>query len=56
VVNVATVIATAVNADRHRGILGRFTAEEGTAWTTSLRGLVARSLHGIPSSPTPIRA
>jgi putative transposase len=41
VVNVATVIATGVNADRHREILrvDVFTSEDGAAWTNFLRGL-----------------
>lgn len=49
VVNVATVIATAVNADGRREILGVdvFTAEDGAAWTSFLRGLVARGLSGV---------
>jgi putative transposase len=40
VVNVATVVATAVNADGHREILGLdvFTSEDGAAWTNFLRG------------------
>jgi putative transposase len=49
VVNVATVIATGVNAEGRREILGVdvFTAEDGAAWTTFLRGLVARGLSGV---------
>jgi transposase-like protein len=49
VVNVATVIATGVNADGRREILGVdvFTAEDGAAWTAFLRGLVARGLGGV---------
>jgi putative transposase len=49
VVNVATVVATAVNADGHREILGLdvFTSEDGAAWTNFLRGLVARGLGGV---------
>jgi transposase-like protein len=49
VVNVCTAIATAVNADGHREILGVdvFTAEDGAAWTSFLRGLVARGLAGV---------
>src|SRR5215467_8585793 len=49
VVNVATVIATAVNADGRREILGVdvFTAEDGAAWTSFLRGLVARGMGGV---------
>jgi len=46
VVNVAVVVATGVNTDGRREILGMdvFTTEDGTAWTTFLRGLVARGL------------
>jgi putative transposase len=49
VVNVATVVATAVNADGHREILGLavFTSEDGAAWTNFLRGLEARGLGGV---------
>src|SRR5665213_1769717 len=43
VVSVATVVATAVNAEGHREILGVdvFSAEDGAGWTAFLRGLVA---------------
>ena len=49
VVSVATVVATAVNRDGLREILGLevFTSEDGTAWTSFLRGLVARGLSGV---------
>ena len=49
IVNVAVVVATGVNADGHREILGTdvFTNEDGTSWTTFLRGLVARGLSGV---------
>ena len=49
VVNVCTAIATGVNVDGHREILGVdvFTAEDGAAWTQFLRGLVARGLSGV---------
>jgi len=49
IVNVATVIATGVNADGHREILGLdvFTSEDGAGWTAFLRGLVARGLSGV---------
>jgi transposase-like protein len=49
VVNVCTAIATGVNADGQREILGVdvFTAEDGAAWTSFLRGLVARGLSGV---------
>lgn len=49
VVNVVTVIASSVNADGHREILGIdvVTSEDGSGWTTFLRGLVARGLSGV---------
>jgi transposase-like protein len=49
VVNVCTAIASGVNADGYREILGTdvFTAEDGAAWTQFLRGLVARGLSGV---------
>ena len=49
VVNVCTAIATGVNVDGHREILGIdvFTSEDGAAWTSFLRGLVARGLSGV---------
>jgi len=49
IVNVAVVVATAVNADGHREILGIdvVTTEDGAAWTAFLRGLVARGLSGV---------
>src|ERR671937_2073555 len=49
IVNVVTAIATGVNADGRREILGVdvFTAEDGAAWTSFLRGLVARGLSGV---------
>jgi transposase-like protein len=49
VVNVCTTIATGVNVDGHREILGIdvFTSEDGAAWTSFLRGLVARGLSGV---------
>jgi putative transposase len=45
----SAVIATAVNADGHREILGLdlFTSEDGAGWTQFLRGLVARGLSGV---------
>lgn len=48
VVSVATVVATAVNRDGLREILGLdvLTAEDGAGWTSFLRGLVARGLAG----------
>jgi putative transposase len=49
VVNVAVVIATAVNDEGHREVLGVdvLTSEDGTGWTVFLRGLVARGLRGV---------
>ena len=49
VVNVATVIATGVNSDGHREILGLdvMTTEDGAGWTEFLRGLVSRGLSGV---------
>ncbi len=48
VVSVATVIATGVNADGHREVLGVdvFTTEDGAGWMAFLRGL-ARGLSGV---------
>lgn len=47
--NVCAVIATAVNSDGFREILGLdvVTTEDGAAWTAFLRGLVARGLSGV---------
>jgi transposase-like protein len=49
VINVATVIATGVNADGHREVLGVdvITTEDGAGWLAFLRGLVARGLSGV---------
>ena len=49
VVNICTAIATAVNANGQREILGVdvFTTEDGAAWTSFLWGLVARGLSGV---------
>ena len=46
--NVAVVIATGVNADGHREVLGFdvITTEDGAGWLAFLRGLVARGLSG----------
>jgi putative transposase len=46
IVNVAVVIATGVNVDGHREILGMdvITNEDGAGWTAFLRSLVARGL------------
>ena len=47
--SVATAIATAVNSSGQREIVGLkvFTAEDGSAWTSFLRGLVARGMSGV---------
>jgi putative transposase len=49
IVNVAVVIATAVNANGNREVLGFdvITTEDGAGWTAFLRGLVARGLSGV---------
>jgi putative transposase len=49
IVSAAALIATGVNRDGHREILGLevVTAEDGTAWTSFLRDLVARGLAGV---------
>lgn len=49
VVNVATLIAVAVDAEGHREIVGLdvVTGEDGASWTSFLRGLVARGLKGV---------
>lgn len=49
VVNVSTAMATGVNADGHREILGVdvFTSEDGASWTGFIRDLVARGLSGV---------
>lgn len=49
IVNVVAVVATGVNADGYREILGVdvFTTEDGAGWTSFLRGLVARGLSGV---------
>jgi len=49
IANVAAVVATAVNADGHREILGLdlVTTEDGAGWTAFLRSLVARGLSGV---------
>ena len=49
IVNVAVVIATGVNVDGHREILGIdvITTEDGAGWTAFLRSLVARGLTGV---------
>jgi putative transposase len=58
IVNVACVLATGVNADGHREVLGVdvFTTEDGAGWTAFLRGLVARACPASSwSSLTPTR-
>lgn len=47
--SVAVVIATAVNADGHREVLGLdvITVEDGAGWLTFLRSLTARGLSGV---------
>lgn len=49
VVGVHALIATGINADGHREILGLdvASAEDGTGWLAFLRGLVARGLSGV---------
>ncbi len=49
IVNVAALIATGVNRDGHREILGLevATGEDGASWLAFLRGLVARGLSGV---------
>jgi putative transposase len=49
VVNVHALVATGVNADGHREILGLdvASAEDGAGWLAFLRGLVARGLSGV---------
>jgi len=49
IVNVCVVVATGVNADGRREVLGvdLVTSEDGAGWTALLRDLVARGLHGV---------
>ncbi len=49
VVNVSAVIATAVNGEGRREIIGFdiVTTEDTAAWTAFLRSLAARGLHGV---------
>jgi len=49
IVNVSALIATGVNADGHREILGLevATGESGASWLAFLRGLVARGLTDV---------
>lgn len=52
VVSVATVIATGVNAEGYRKVLGLdlFTTEDGAGWTAFLRDLVVQGLPGLPET------
>lgn len=49
IVNVHALVATGVNADGYRGILGIDVAssEDGAGWLAFLRSLTARGLHGV---------
>jgi putative transposase len=49
IVNIACVVATGVNAQGYREILGMdvLTTEDGAGWTAFLRDLVARGLGGV---------
>uniref|UniRef100_UPI0028A5C41C IS256 family transposase n=2 Tax=Thermocatellispora tengchongensis TaxID=1073253 RepID=UPI0028A5C41C len=49
IINVHVLVATAVNADGRREILGLdvTSAEDGAGWLAFLRGLVARGLSGV---------
>jgi transposase-like protein len=49
VVNVAVIVATAVNREGRKVILGLdvVTSEDGAGWEAFLRGLVARGLNGV---------
>jgi transposase-like protein len=49
IVSVWAVVGTAVNREGYREILGLelFTSEDGAAWTSFLRDLVARGLSGV---------
>jgi putative transposase len=48
-INVAAVIAIAVNGEGHREVLGVdvVTTEDGAGWLAFLRSLVSRGLHGV---------
>jgi len=58
VVSVVTAMATGVNGDGHRELLGLdvFTSEDEAGWTTFLRSLVARGLSGWPEGSDCCRA
>ena len=49
IANVSAVVATSVNAEGYREILGLdvLTSEDGAGWTQFLRDLVARGLTGV---------
>jgi putative transposase len=49
IVNVSALIATGVNAEGHREILGLdvATGEDGASWLAFCRGMVARGLSGV---------
>jgi putative transposase len=49
IVQASALVATGVNADGHREILGLevVTAEDGAAWLSFFRGLIARGLSGV---------
>lgn len=49
IINVHVLVATALNADGRREILGLkvTSAEDGAGWPAFLRGLVARGLSGV---------
>lgn len=49
IVNVSVVVATAVNAEGHREVLGMEvgTSEDGAFWLSFLRSLVTRGLSGV---------
>jgi transposase-like protein len=49
VINAVVLIATGVNADGHREVLGLrvATSETGTAWSSFFADLVARGLGGV---------
>jgi len=49
IVNVTVLVATAVNGEGRREVVGAgvVTAEDGAAWTSFLRGLLACGLAGV---------
>ena len=58
VVKIAVMVATGVNADGYREILGvaTSTGESGAGWNTFFKDLVARGLNGVvsPATRTPV--